>query len=77
MENTDESAAKKIGLDIGKAVGEGFLRTQLLDTDDIVDTAINALKEPPHVEVNTILIELKDKEHRVNARGAHSIGLLM
>jgi len=61
MKNTDTSAAKKIGVEIGKAVGEGFSRTQLLDTDDIADAVIYALTAPPYVAINTVLIEPRDQ----------------
>lgn len=53
MKNTDESAAKNIGVEIGKPVGEGFARTQLLDTSDIANAVIYALTAPPHVAINT------------------------
>lgn len=53
MNNSDESAAKKIGVEIGKPVGEGFNRNQLLDTDDIANAVIYALTAPPHVAINT------------------------
>lgn len=62
MKNTDESAAKKIGVEINKPVGEGFSRTQLLDTDDIANAVIYALTAPPHVAINTVLIEPRDQE---------------
>jgi len=53
MNNSDEAAAKKIGVEIGKPVGEGFNRNQLLDTDDIANAVIYALTAPPHVAINT------------------------
>ena len=53
MKNTDMSAAKAMGVEIGQAVGEGFSRTQLLDTDDIANAVIYALTAPPHVAINT------------------------
>lgn len=62
MKNTDTSAAEKIGVEVGKPVGEGFSRTQLLDTNDIADAVIYALTAPPHVAINTILIEPRDQE---------------
>ncbi|KAL7531657.1 hypothetical protein ACHAXR_005541, partial [Thalassiosira sp. AJA248-18] len=62
MKNTDTSAAEKIGVEINKPVGEGFSRTQLLDTDDIANAVIYALTAPPHVAINTILIEPRDQE---------------
>ena len=62
MKNSDESAAKKMGVEIGKAVGTGFSRTQLLDTDDIANAVLYALTAPPHVAINTVLIEPRDQE---------------
>mmetsp|Transcript_17077 Transcript_17077/g.40954 ORF Transcript_17077/g.40954 Transcript_17077/m.40954 type:complete len:164 (-) Transcript_17077:281-772(-) len=62
MKNTDMSAAKAMGVEIGQAVGEGFSRTQLLDTDDIANAVIYALTAPPHVAINTVLIEPRDQE---------------
>ena len=53
MKNTDESAAKKIGVEIGKAVGTGFKREQLLDPSDVANAVLYALTSPPHVAVNT------------------------
>lgn len=62
MKNTDVGAASKIGVEIGKAVGEGFSRTQLLDTDDVANAVVYALTAPPHVAINTVLIEPRDQE---------------
>jgi len=62
MKNTDTSAAEKMQVEIGKAVGEGFSRTQLLDTDDIANAVIYALTAPSYVAINTILIEPRDQE---------------
>ena len=61
MNNSDESAAKKMGVEIGKAVGTGLSRTQLLDTDDIANAVLYALTAPPHVAINTVLIEPRDQ----------------
>ena len=62
MKNTDEESAAKIGVEIGKAVGTGFARNQLLDTDDVAQAVIYALTAPPHVAINTVLIEPRDQE---------------
>lgn len=62
MNNSDKSAAEKIGVEIGKPVGEGFSRNQLLDTSDIADAVIYVLTAPAHVAVNTLLIEPRDQE---------------
>ena len=62
MKNTDTSAAEKMGVEIGKKVGEGFTRNQLLDTDDVANAVIYALTAPPHVAINTILVEPRDQE---------------
>ncbi|GFH61074.1 hypothetical protein CTEN210_17550 [Chaetoceros tenuissimus] len=62
MKNTDDEAAGKIGVEIGKPVGEGFTREQLLDVDDVADAVIYAMTAPPHVAINTVLIEPRDQE---------------
>ncbi|KAL9185114.1 hypothetical protein ACHAXT_002891 [Thalassiosira profunda] len=62
MKNTDQESAEKIGVEIGKAVGTGFARNQLLDTDDVASAVIYALTAPPHVAINTVLIEPRDQE---------------
>ena len=62
MKNTDTSAAGKIGVEIGKPVGEGFKREQLLDCADVANAVIYALTAPPHVAINTVLIEPRDQE---------------
>eukprot|EP00970_Alexandrium_tamarense_P008784 scaffold1698_cov201-Alexandrium_tamarense.AAC.13 len=62
MKNTDQSAAENLGVEIGKPVGEGFSRTQLLDTSDVAEAVIYALTAPPHVAINTVLIEPRDQE---------------
>jgi NADP-dependent 3-hydroxy acid dehydrogenase YdfG len=62
MNNTDKEAADKVGVEIGKPCGTGFDRNQLLDPSDIADAVIYALTAPPHVAVNTLLIEPRDQE---------------
>lgn len=61
MKNTDTEAAKKMEVEIGKAVGEGLSRTQLLDASDVAEAVIYALTAPPHVAINTVLIESRDQ----------------
>jgi NADP-dependent 3-hydroxy acid dehydrogenase YdfG len=62
MTNTDQDAATTSGIEIGKPVGTGFAREQLLDVQDVADAVIYALTAPPHVAVNTVLIEPRDQE---------------
>jgi len=62
LKNTDEEAAKGIGVEIGKPVGEGFSRTQLLDPKDVANAVVTVLTAPPHVAINSILIEPRDQE---------------
>ena len=61
LKNTDQSAADKMGVEIGKPVGTGFSRNQLLDTDDVADAVMYALTAPSHVAINTVLIEPRDQ----------------
>ena len=49
-------------MEIGKPVGEGFAREQLLDCEDVANAVIYALTAPPHVAINTVLIEPRDQE---------------
>jgi NADP-dependent 3-hydroxy acid dehydrogenase YdfG len=62
MKNTDTEAADTMGVSIGKPVGEGFTREQLLDPSDIADAVLTILTAPPHVAINSILIEPRDQE---------------
>ena len=62
MSNTDSSAADKMGVEIGKPVGTGFNRNQLLDPKDVADSVLYAITAPPHVTINTVLIEPRDQE---------------
>jgi NADP-dependent 3-hydroxy acid dehydrogenase YdfG len=62
LKNTDQEAAKGLGVEIGKPVGEGFSRNQLLDPQDIANAVVTVLTAPPHVSINTILIEPRDQE---------------
>lgn len=62
MKNTDTEAADKMGVSIGAPVGEGCTREQLLDVEDVAASVIYALTAPPHVAVNTVLIEARDQE---------------
>ena len=62
MKNTDQEAAEKSGITIGAPVGEGFTREQLLDVQDVADAVLYALTAPPHVAINTVLIEPRDQE---------------
>ena len=61
MQNSDTSAAAKMGVEIGKLVGEGFAREQLLDPQDVAEAVLYVLTAPPHVAINTILIEPRDQ----------------
>jgi NADP-dependent 3-hydroxy acid dehydrogenase YdfG len=62
MKNTDTEAADTMGVSIGKPVGEGFTREQLLDPSDVADAVVTVLTAPPHVAINSILIEPRDQE---------------
>ena len=61
MKNTDREATDSFGIQIGKPVGEGFTREQLLDTDDVAAAVLYALTAPPHVSINSVLIEARDQ----------------
>jgi NADP-dependent 3-hydroxy acid dehydrogenase YdfG len=61
LRNTDEAAAQQAGVEIGKPVGSGFSRNQLLDVQDVADAVLYALTAPPHVAINTVLIEARDQ----------------
>eukprot|EP00533_Pseudo-nitzschia_delicatissima_P002832 CAMPEP_0116100504 /NCGR_PEP_ID=MMETSP0327-20121206/12324_1 /TAXON_ID=44447 /ORGANISM="Pseudo-nitzschia delicatissima, Strain B596" /LENGTH=260 /DNA_ID=CAMNT_0003592427 /DNA_START=26 /DNA_END=808 /DNA_ORIENTATION=+ len=62
MKNSDTDAADKYGVAIGKPVGEGFSRNQLLDPKDVADAVLTILNAPPHVAINSILVEARDQE---------------
>jgi NADP-dependent 3-hydroxy acid dehydrogenase YdfG len=62
LKNSDQSAADKMGVTIGQPVGEGFTREQLLDPADVASAVTYVLTAPPHVAVNSILIEARDQE---------------
>jgi NADP-dependent 3-hydroxy acid dehydrogenase YdfG len=61
LHNTDVEAADAMGVAIGQPVGEGFTREQLLDPNDVADAVITVLTAPPHVAINSILIEPRDQ----------------
>jgi NADP-dependent 3-hydroxy acid dehydrogenase YdfG len=61
MNNSDQSAAEKMGVTIGTLVGEGMAREQLLDPVDVANAVVTVLTAPPHVAINTILIEARDQ----------------
>ena len=62
LNNSDTEAAAKMGVSIGKPVGEGFSRSQLLDVEDVANAVVYALEAPGHVAVNEVLIEARDQE---------------
>lgn len=62
MKNTDTEAAETMGVSIGKPVGDGFAREQLLDPEDVANAVLTMLTAPPHVAINSILIEPRDQE---------------
>lgn len=63
LKNCDQSAADKMGVSIGKPYGEGYAtRESMLDPEDIANAVMTILTAPPHVAVNSILIEARDQE---------------
>ena len=62
MKNSDQEAADKMGVEIGKPVGTGFNEFQLLQASDVADAVVYAVTAPPNVAVNEILIEPRDQE---------------
>lgn len=61
MKNTDQEAATKVGVEIGKVVGEGFDRASVLDPEDVASTILYSLTLPAHVGMHEILIEPRDQ----------------
>jgi NADP-dependent 3-hydroxy acid dehydrogenase YdfG len=62
MKNSDQEAVEAFGIQIGKPVGEGFTREQLLDTSDVANAVVYCLTAPAHVSINKVLIEARDQE---------------
>merc|ERR1712176_658934 len=62
LKNTDTEAADTMGVEIGQPVGQGFAREQLLDPEDVANAILTILTAPPHVAINSILIEPRDQE---------------
>ena len=62
MKNSDAEAAEKMGVQIGKPVGEGFSDMQLLHVRDVANAVVYAATAPPHVAINEVLIEPRDQE---------------
>jgi NADP-dependent 3-hydroxy acid dehydrogenase YdfG len=62
LKNTDQEAADKMGVTIQAPCGTGFTREQLLDPEDIANAVLTVLMAPPHVSINSILIESRDQE---------------
>ena len=62
LKNTDTEAADTMGVSIGQPVGQGFAREQLLDPEDVANAILTILTAPPHVAINSILIEPRDQE---------------
>lgn len=61
MKNSDAEAAEKLGVGIGKVVGEGGDRNAVLDPEDVANAVVYAVTAPPHVGVHEILIEPRDQ----------------
>eukprot|EP00933_Yihiella_yeosuensis_P020005 TRINITY_DN16130_c4_g1_i1.p1 TRINITY_DN16130_c4_g1~~TRINITY_DN16130_c4_g1_i1.p1 ORF type:complete len:308 (+),score=57.32 TRINITY_DN16130_c4_g1_i1:82-1005(+) len=61
MENTDSEAAGKVGVTIGKTVGEGFDRGSVLDPQDVANAIVYAVTLPHHIGMHEILIEPRDQ----------------
>lgn len=61
MKNSDAEAADKLGVGIGKVVGDGSGKEFVLDPEDVASAVIYAVTAPPHVGVHEILIEPRDQ----------------
>ena len=61
LQNSDQEAAEKMGVAIGKVVGDGAEKTSVLDPSDIADAVIYAFTAPAHVGVHELLIEPRDQ----------------
>lgn len=64
MKNSDKEAAEKLGVGIGKVVGDlagGGDRNFVLDPEDVANAVVYAVTAPPHVGVHEILIEPRDQ----------------
>eukprot|EP00933_Yihiella_yeosuensis_P070931 TRINITY_DN790_c1_g1_i1.p1 TRINITY_DN790_c1_g1~~TRINITY_DN790_c1_g1_i1.p1 ORF type:complete len:379 (-),score=77.46 TRINITY_DN790_c1_g1_i1:82-1152(-) len=63
LRNTDQEAAAKIGIGIGKVVGEGTDRESFLDPEDVASAVLYATCSPEHVGVHELLIEPRDQKY--------------
>lgn len=61
MNNTDEEAAKQMGVSIGATVGTGGTVNQVLQPADVASAVLYALTAPSHVAVNEVLVEPRDQ----------------
>jgi len=61
MKNTDEEAASKVGVAIGKVVGDGGDKSSVLDASDVADVVVYAATAPRHVGMHEVLVEPRDQ----------------
>merc|ERR1719491_934939 len=61
LTNSDQEAAKKMGVAIGKVVGDGGDRASVLDPEDIGAAVVYAVTAPAHVGIHELLIEPRDQ----------------
>jgi len=61
MKNTDEEAASKVGVAIGKVVGDGGDKSSVLDASDVADVVVYAATATRHVGMHEVLVEPRDQ----------------
>jgi len=61
VSNTDQEAADKVGVAIGKVIGDGADRASYLDPADIGAAVVYAVTSPAHVGIHELLIEPRDQ----------------
>lgn len=61
MKNSDQEAADKMGVGIGKVVGDGGVREMVLDPEDVASAVVYAVTAPAHVGIHELLIEPRDQ----------------
>jgi NADP-dependent 3-hydroxy acid dehydrogenase YdfG len=61
MKNSDQEAADKVGVAIGKVVGDGADKASVLDASDVADVVVFAATAPAHVGMHEVLVEPRDQ----------------